>query len=385
MKTLLHLGGAYSQIPAIKYAVEAGYKVITCDYLPSNPGHKYSHKYFNVSTTDIEKVYQLACQLSIDGIASYASDPSAATVGYVAEKLSLPGPGYEASRALSDKGLFRQMMKSCGLRTPEYYLFSQKEAAIRFLESLRTPYIVKPVDSSGSKGVHHYREEGNTEFIVKDAFDYSRKKEIIVEELILTKSTQIQGEGFVIDGELRFILFGDQRFSAYNPNGPVSTSFPSRRSKSIMDELRNLVERAIKCIIEETDGNFQLLELGPRNGGNYMPQLVMRSAGVNLVELCIDVAMGIKPEIKFSGEIKPHTQLILHSSQAGYYGSLEYSEQLKNHIVAEYLHKKTGEQVNAYRGSQDVIGVVILDLPFLDISYNRTLDISQLIRLKING
>ena len=31
-----------------------GYYVITCDYLPNNPGHQYAHEYYNVSTTDKE-------------------------------------------------------------------------------------------------------------------------------------------------------------------------------------------------------------------------------------------------------------------------------------------------------------------------------------------
>jgi len=54
MKKILMLGGSHFQVPAIKKAVEMGYHVITCDYLPDNPGHKYSHEYHNVSTTDKE-------------------------------------------------------------------------------------------------------------------------------------------------------------------------------------------------------------------------------------------------------------------------------------------------------------------------------------------
>ena len=96
MKKLLMLGGSLYQTYAIKAAVEMGYYVITCDYLPENPGHKFSHEYHNVSTTDKDAVLNLAKQLKIDGIVAYASDPAAPTAAYVAEKLNLPTSPYES-------------------------------------------------------------------------------------------------------------------------------------------------------------------------------------------------------------------------------------------------------------------------------------------------
>ena len=95
MKKLLMLGGAMQQIPAIKQAREMGHYVITCDYEPTNPGHKYANEYYNVSTTDLKGVLNLAKELDIDGIVAYASDPAAPTAAYVAEKLGLPGNPYE--------------------------------------------------------------------------------------------------------------------------------------------------------------------------------------------------------------------------------------------------------------------------------------------------
>ena len=72
MKKLLILGGTYFQIPAIEYAKSRGYYVITCDYLPNNPGHKLANEYHNVSTTDKEAVLTLAKSLNIDGILCFA-------------------------------------------------------------------------------------------------------------------------------------------------------------------------------------------------------------------------------------------------------------------------------------------------------------------------
>ena len=76
-KKMLFLGGIMQQMPAIIHARKLGYHVITCDYLPENPGHRFADEYHNVSTTDLEGVLALAQHLKIDGIVAYASDPAA--------------------------------------------------------------------------------------------------------------------------------------------------------------------------------------------------------------------------------------------------------------------------------------------------------------------
>ena len=100
-RKILFLGGSHFQIPPIKYAKEQGHFVITCDYLPDNPGHKLADEYYNVSTTDMEGVLKLAQKLRIDGIVAYASDPAAPTQAYVGNRLGLPSNPYESVKILS--------------------------------------------------------------------------------------------------------------------------------------------------------------------------------------------------------------------------------------------------------------------------------------------
>ena len=107
------LGGSLYQVYAIKEAVKMGYYVITCDYLPNNPGHQYAHEYYNVSTTDKEAVYELAKRLQVDGVVAYASDPAAPTAAYVCEKLGLPTSPYNSVEILSQKDLFRRYLFQC--------------------------------------------------------------------------------------------------------------------------------------------------------------------------------------------------------------------------------------------------------------------------------
>ena len=113
------LGGSMQQIPIIKKAKEQGIYVITCDYAPENPGHKFADEYHNVSTTDLDGVLELAKGLDIDGIVAYASDPAAPTAAYVAEQMGLPNVGpYKSVCILQNKGLFREFLTKNGFTVP---------------------------------------------------------------------------------------------------------------------------------------------------------------------------------------------------------------------------------------------------------------------------
>lgn len=74
-KKALFLGGAYAQIPILQEAKNRGWYIITCDYAPDNPGNKLADEYYNVSTTDKEKVLELAKKLNPDYVIAYAYYP----------------------------------------------------------------------------------------------------------------------------------------------------------------------------------------------------------------------------------------------------------------------------------------------------------------------
>ena len=173
MKRLLMLGGSLYQTFAIKEAKRLGYYVITADYLPSNPGHKYADEYHNVSTTDKEAVLKLAKELEVDGVVAYASDPAAPSAAYVCEKLGLPSSPYKSVEILSNKDLFRQFLLENGFNCPKAMGFTTYEDAFNHIDEFTLPVMVKPVDSSGSKGINKMTDKSQLKAFVEDALHYS--------------------------------------------------------------------------------------------------------------------------------------------------------------------------------------------------------------------
>ena len=205
MKKILLLGGSAQQIIAIKTAKKMGIYTVLCDYLSDNPGQFEADKFYLVSTTDKDKVLEVARKEKIDGILAYASDPAAPTAAYVAEKMGLPGNPYDSVDILCNKDKFRKFLRENNFNTPRAEGYSEVEAAYNDLKNgkLRFPVIVKPVDSSGSKGVSVITSCESIFSAAAAALPFSRIGRFIAEEYIEKKYKYLTGGDILVaDGEI---------------------------------------------------------------------------------------------------------------------------------------------------------------------------------------
>lgn len=376
MKKILMLGATHFQIPAIKYAKEAGYYVITADYKPDNPGHKFGDEYFNVSTINREEILKLSEELNIDGILSYASDPGAPTAAYVAEKMNLPGNPYDSVLTLQRKDLFREFLEEHKFNVPESDSFSDIEKAKEFANELfskRKNIIVKPIDSSGSKGVTSVEDFIDFDKAFLHAQNFSLSGKVIIEEFIQKKSYQMDGDGFVWNGKLAFSCFGTQHNDhECHPHVPVGISFPYVANETIQEEARKQVDRImhlldmkvgglnIEFITDESD-EIYLLEIGPRSGGNLIPEVIKYATGVDLIAYSVEGALGKDcsdlNQIPTNGY---YSSYILHAIQDGIVKDVVISDDIMNKIVQENIMVENGDIVEKFSGSHHTLGTFIM-------------------------
>lgn len=216
MKKILLLGGSAQQVVAIETAKKLGYYTILCDFRDDNPGQFVADKFYLVSTTNKEAVLNVAEREKIDGILAYASDPAAPTAAYVAEKMGLPGSPYKSVDILCNKDKFRTFLSENDFCTPTAKGYDSIEEALFDLNNhyYKFPVIVKPVDSSGSKGVGQINNIEEAKSKLKYAMNFSRGKKIIVEEFVEKFGYQIAGDGLSIDGKLVFRYFANDHFNS---------------------------------------------------------------------------------------------------------------------------------------------------------------------------
>lgn len=210
-KKILLLGGSAQQLVAIRSAKRMGLYTVLCDYLPDNPGQYEVDKYYNTSTTDVEAIYEIAKNEQVDGVLAYASDPAALPAAIVAERLNLPTNPSESVAILGVKHLFRDFLQKNGFACPRYYTFSPNIETEELKVKIRDfafPIIIKPTDSSGSKGVTKLTNMKGFEGAITHAVNYSRNKILIVEEFIERGFPDIiGGDVFVWNGKI--VLYGE--------------------------------------------------------------------------------------------------------------------------------------------------------------------------------
>ena len=371
---ILLLGGSAAQLVAIRKAKELGYYTIVCDYLMDNPGQHIADRYYNVSTTDITKILKIASEENIDGIVAYSSDPAAPTAAYVAQKLNLPGLDYEKVRHFCEKQLFRKFLKNNGFNVPRS-LEIKIPLQIESLNSnaLKYPVIIKPTDSSGSKGVSVLQDTTNLKKALEEAAKFSRNKTLIIEEFIERDHPHvIEAEIFTINGKVvSWGLINSIRDCESNPLLPAGYSYPlelsNERIKLVKSEISRLIHAFgnpsgafnIEMIIDKNN-QLYFLDAGPRNGGNMLPEFISMISGKDLVEATIRNAMGEIGglDVELDSKSGEYWGLaVLHTNQHGKFKTVNYNPIAKKALVREEIQKSPGEEVTPFIKCNDLIGL----------------------------
>lgn len=376
MKKILLLGGSAQQVVAIKAARNLGYYTILCDFLPDNPGQYVADKFYLVSTTDKNAVLEVAQKEQIDGVLAYASDPAAPTAAYIAEKLGLPGNPYRSVEILCNKDQFRKFLLENGFSAPKATGYSFAEDALKDKTSYEYPIIIKPVDSSGSKGATVLYSENGLVDALEFAFSFSRCHRIIVERFIEKKHPYlIGGDIFIEDGKV--VLWGlmnCHRDSHVNPLVPIGKSYPLQLDnedvKHVKYTLSSMIEKLgirngsmnVELVVDKSN-RVCPIDVGPRSGGNMIPDILGDMFGVNIAEMSVESAMGttIKGNIhEPNGFYATHN---LHSNKNGTYKEIDFSPEIEPYIYRKCLYKKSGDRVEYFDNASKCLGIIFFRFP----------------------
>lgn len=379
MKKILLLGGSAQQLVAIQAAKDLGYYTVVCDYLPDNPGQYIADKFYSTSTTDIDAVYEIARNEQVDGILAYASDPAALPASIVAERLGLPTNPSKSVEILGLKYPWRKFLQDNGFACPKVYSFHPStpvDEIITGAQDFKFPLVVKPTDSSGSKGVSMLNDWTTLDDAIAWADSYSRNKVLIIEEYIQRGfPAVIGGDIFVWDGKI--VLYGEMeclRDVVNSPLIPIGEKKPAAltdlQKERIYFELQRIVtaldirfgELNIEILLDKED-NVHFLELGPRAGGNMIPIQLSDAFGVDLVKANVQAAMGETPDF-IGAPITAHPgcfmHYVLHSYQAGIFQGIEIDESISKFVYRKVIYKNSGDAVEVFDGAGKALGIIFL-------------------------
>ena len=396
MKKILLLGGSAQQVVAIKTAKRLGYYTILCDFLADNPGQYVADKFYLVSTTDRDAVLDVAQKELVNGVLAYASDPAAPTAAYVTEKMGLPGNPYKSVEVLCNKDRFRKFLLENGFSTPKAQGYASVEDAQKDKASYEYPIIIKPVDSSGSKGTTVLHSEEGLMKALEFAFSFSRCHRIIVEHFIEKKHPYlIGGDVFVENGKI--VLWGllnCHRDNRVNPLVPVGKSYPLKLEpedvKRVKETLTSMVEKLgirngsmnVELVVDKNN-HVCPIDIGPRSGGNMIPDLLGDMFGVDIAKMSVEAAMGTEIKGNIHEPNGFYATQNLHSNKNGIYKDIMFSPDIEPYIYRKCLYKKPGDVVEYFDNAAKCLGIIFFKFPDEKIMRNVLEHINDLITIEL--
>lgn len=301
-KRVMILGAAEGQMPFIHICQEKGYEIFVVSVWGNYPGFQLADKCFYVDTKNKEKILEIAQEERIDAILTDQTDVSVPTVAYVSEKLGLRSIGYERSLLFSNKYLMRSAAKALGVNCPNFCKATTYQEAIISSASFHYPLIMKPIDSSGSRGVRKVCTRDELKNYFDETKQFSGSGTVIIEEYITGK--EYLADGIALDNHYYNLDLGIKEY--FNkPDMYISKMCMFTSAMAIDDPIEKAVLETNKMIVEgfglpfglthaeyivrESDKKVFLVEIAARGGGVFLSSdLTPRACGLDTNRIIID-------------------------------------------------------------------------------------------------
>ena len=305
-KTIMILGASILQLPAIEKAAEMGLKVVALDMNPDAVGFNVPGVTKEViSTIDIPAAVKAAKKHQIDGVMTLATDMPMRTVAAIARECGLPGISEETAIKATDKSAMRKALLNAGVPVPVFYKVDTLDEFKTAASKMPGPFMVKPADSSGSRGILKVDHKDKAAKAYEYARSFSRNGIVVVEDCMV--GPEVSVETLADEGKIHVIQITDKITTGAPHFVEMGHTQPTRLDCA--DEIKKVAIAANKAIgieygpshteIIVTEEGPKIVELGARLGGDCITtHLVPLSTGVNMVEACIKIALGMKPDMQ---------------------------------------------------------------------------------------
>ena len=258
-KRLLVLGGTRISCEIIKKAQSMGLTVVVADYYPKekSPGKQIADESYSVSVLDVDAVVKLIEEKNIDGVLTGFSDMLLPYYAAICQKAGLPSYGTrEQFETFINKAKYKALCRKFGVPTVEEYFFDEKS----FDDSIiKYPVLVKPADSSGSRGITICNNKEMLLSAIQKAKEVSKGKRILVERYLSGREVTVFW--LFIDGNYYLTAIGNRHVKHNQGDDviplPVGYTYPA----SITEKYRKQIEEKAKKMFRH---------VGIKNGMMFM-------------------------------------------------------------------------------------------------------------------
>lgn len=256
----------------------------------------------------VNAVSYLARTREIDRVAPL-DDYDVELAAHLREHLRIPGMGETTARYFRDKLAMRARAKDRQIPVPDFVHVLNDERVRRFLETVPSPWLLKPRSEAASLGIRRVERADEALRLIDELGD--DRSRYLLERMI-------PGHFFHVDSIVseRQIVFAEAHqyrtplFEVVNQGGP-SASQTLDRSSQLSRDLLELNARVIEhlglvrgvthieYVRSAEDHRIYFIEAAARVGGSHTSDLVEAATGVNLWSewAKIEIAQGERPYV----------------------------------------------------------------------------------------
>lgn len=316
MKKVLVLPGTQWQVPLIEKIQEMGHQALVVNPDSEAPGMKKADMTLISDIFDKDKVVAFGIEQHIDAVMSDECDIAMNMVAELGKAFNVPAMDEETAALFTDKFLMREFSKKHGLRYPEYKFCKTVDDAIALQKEINKPIIIKPLDSNASHGVFKCNDEEAIRKHFDESMSFSRvEKSVLAERFIVGTEFTIDGVKtphahytMAISEKKHFAhnesIANELLFSHYNPNFDYDKL---RTTNDAFVMKSNLQFGFTHAEYKYEDGEFYLIEIAARGGGNMISSCITQyMTGYDTYRYLVECATGnvhnedfsLRPEYK---------------------------------------------------------------------------------------
>ena len=294
-------GASEFQIPLVEAARKRGLHTCVLDINPHAPARDLADEFHECSIKSYEKALEIAEKYKPDGITAGMCDVAVLAVARICEKLNIPGMDVATAIKATDKYEMIRAFASHNVPAPGYMLLNKSNdvnnAVVPWL-----PFIVKPIDMAGSRGINLVKNIDQKISLIKNSIAASDSGNVIVEEYMIGPEVSVE---MVVINYKPTVLQITEKITSGAPHfvelGHIQPSvLPNETKKKIAD----VAEAAVRSIglkdsivhaeMIITESGPKMVEIGARMGGDgIQQQLIKLSTGIDMPNFAIDIALGL--------------------------------------------------------------------------------------------
>ncbi len=368
-RRVLILGAGVYQAPLIQKAKAIGCHVIVATWKGDYPGLAQADETWFVDTRDHKKLCQLCKANGVGAVLTTGTDVAIPSLGYICDKLGLPGITHETSLLCSNKMLAQERFAKHGVPTAMHKCVRALDEAIDAVRVIGLPVIIKAPDSSGSRGVIAVNHERELDSAFEQAMIVSKQGTVLVEELLI--GHEFGAQAIVSGGQVLHCLCHNDTVTPPPVSVPIGHSCPFNMADEIQRQALNVTQQAVAALgisnaicnvdLIATEHGVHILEIGARIGATGIPEIIRRHFGIDLYALALQMAFGQSPQV----EIQPGPAsaiLIIRSHKTGMLTRCRISDHFEEHPEIDAIHfdYPEGAEVNAFLVGPDRIGDIFV-------------------------